>query len=313
MKKVIGGVLSLLILAACASEEHGEATDKQELGQESVVQDIELPAVDWSEYTGCWQYNFGADSLWVNANTDSTVSVVWSSWADIHVPHEVVMQLDGQRLSGDYYGAEGNFILTVDGDSLLLSIDPFHEFQPITNQVFVRCQSMVPNWYGKDLNGANKSIKTFLSDHFAGFAALADNWALLGAEDFNKLKLNEVFDDFETLMSSETQASLHLHRVVQISDDFYSLIFQYNNNVIYYNTLVNYDEEGNIIDFEQCGEGDNVEGFSFEESNFYTSYFITYNHEMTDEFVGEMPIYDSTAVKYYTVSAMGEISPVVME
>lgn len=92
---------------------------------------------------------------------DGRTAVIWTSELDGMQEHLIELTDAGDRLVGDHYGVR-NVTLTPRGEnSLLFSIDPFAEFEPIRKSVYARVQQ---RHSGADVGAASRNVTCDYAD-----------------------------------------------------------------------------------------------------------------------------------------------------
>lgn len=288
-------------------QEHQEVALVEEI-EAAVKEPIPFPNID-----GKWHFYYGADSLFVEQKDSSTFNITWMSWTDMYVEHELTCKLEGSRLVADYYGATKNFVIEATADSVFLTIDPFHEFAPVLRQPFSRLETLITpkNFLTQEapVTRTEKYLHTLLGtdkilSNKGSRAFIVDN------ESFGQLHLEKILGKFNEIKEYGGARLLFLLKTVEISEDYYSIIVEFEDDNVYYAYLINYNKEGELIDFEEVDSGDNVEGFTFIQSEYYQSFFKMYEHSMTDKYIGDSPIYDTRYMSTFSLSKEGKIEKV---
>lgn len=90
------------------------------------------------EFIGVWQYGQGLEALNISKGIASdSVFIQYNSSSDGFEDRFIENCVFKKgKIFGDYYGGKENVILEIEEDNLLLTIDPFHDFQPIKKQLF---------------------------------------------------------------------------------------------------------------------------------------------------------------------------------
>lgn len=90
------------------------------------------------EFIGVWQYGQGLEALNISkAIASDSIVIQYNSSADGFEDRYITnCVFKNGKVYGDYYGGKENVIVEIEKDNLLLTIDPFHDFQPIQKQVF---------------------------------------------------------------------------------------------------------------------------------------------------------------------------------
>jgi hypothetical protein len=92
--------------------------------------------MDGSQFLGFWATRSESDIMEISRKENSYL-VKWKSKDDGFQLHEIISDIKGGLLIGDFYGEKDNFVIKLsDKQKIALSVDPFGEFEPIRNLIF---------------------------------------------------------------------------------------------------------------------------------------------------------------------------------
>jgi hypothetical protein len=106
------------------------------------------------EFIGVWQFGQGRESLNISKNlANDNLNIQYNSWSDGFEDRffDNCKFIKG-KIIGDYYGGKQNVILEIEEGNLLLTIDPFHQFQPIKKQEFKKYPQSIFKYCAKNGN-----------------------------------------------------------------------------------------------------------------------------------------------------------------
>lgn len=106
-------------------------------------------------FIGVWQFGKGRESLNISKNlANENIKIQYNSWNDGFEDRFFVnCKFIKGKIIGDYYGGNQNVILEIEDGILLLSIEPFHQFQPIKKQEFTKYPQSIFKYCAQ--NGTN--------------------------------------------------------------------------------------------------------------------------------------------------------------
>lgn len=88
-----------------------------------------------SDFYGEWAYDNGKEFLKIYSEKDE-LKVMWKSWADGFLENYFNdLRIENNLLKGSHYGTKNNVVIKKEGNSVLLTIDPWH-FKSVIDQTF---------------------------------------------------------------------------------------------------------------------------------------------------------------------------------
>lgn len=142
MKSIL--LLILFLPTYLYSQENLSIAGPYKLGDDINIENVDDFETNYNrntslfDFIGVWQYSQGSEALNISKNlTNDSIKIQYNSVFDGYEDRffENCKFING-KIIGDYYGGKENAILVINEGNLLLTIDPFHEFQPIKKQLF---------------------------------------------------------------------------------------------------------------------------------------------------------------------------------
>jgi hypothetical protein len=285
------------------------------------------------DFTGIWHYKQGAESMNISVNEMTNEIVIqYHSFTDGF--EDRIFQnceLKGGKIIGDFWGSQKNVKIELSHGNILLTVDPLHEFAPIIKQVFLKSphnndiikkqhplyvinpliSTLTPaELFVSKLYSVEKLEKNILTVKVAEQNKAGQSKLFVDEELYKKMGLHLTIKPFpkkDNPKSSDIELTHYITGTVNLSQEYYTIVidFQYDN--FYETYLVNFDLKGKYIDNLLIGSGDYVESFNYKASEF-TKYEIFVNSYTTSDTNSVKLSYDLYESERYILSDTGEFN-----